>query len=34
MYVCVLNEKGKILLHRNMHTDFDQFKKKMQPLRS
>jgi transposase len=31
MYACVMNEKGEILFHRNMRTDFDQFKKKMQP---
>jgi hypothetical protein len=34
MYACVMNEKGEILFHRNMRTDFDQFKKKMQPFRS
>ena len=28
MYACVMNEKGEILFHRNMRTDFDQFKKK------
>ena len=31
MYACVMNEKGEILFHRNMRTDFDQFKKKMKP---
>jgi predicted NBD/HSP70 family sugar kinase len=29
MYACVMNEKGEILFHRNMRTDFDQFKKNM-----
>ena len=31
MYACVINEKGEILFHRNMHTDFNQFKKNIQP---
>ena len=31
MYACVMNAKGEILFHRNMRTDFDQFKKKMKP---
>jgi len=30
MYACVMNEKGEILFHGNMRTDFDQFKKKIQ----
>ena len=30
MYACVMNKTGEILFHRNMRTDFDQFKKKMQ----
>ena len=34
MYACVMNEKGEILFHRNMRTDFDQFKKKMTPFLS
>jgi transposase len=34
MYACVMNEKGEILFHRNMRTDFDQFKKKMIPFLS
>ncbi len=34
MYTCVMNEKGEILFHGNMRTDFDQFKKKMQPFRT
>jgi transposase len=34
MYACVMNEKGEILFHRNMRTDFDQFKKKMAPFLS
>ena len=34
MYACVKNKKSEILFHRNMQTDFDQFKKKMQPFRS
>jgi transposase len=31
MYICVKNRKGDILLHRNLHTDFAQFKKKITP---
>ena len=31
MYACVMNRSGEILFHRNMRTDFCQFKKKMQP---
>jgi transposase len=31
MYACVMSRTGEILLHRNMRTDFDQFKKKMKP---
>jgi transposase len=31
MYACVMNRTGEILFHRNMRTDFYQFKKKMQP---
>ena len=31
MYACVMNKQGEILFHRNMRTDFDQFKQKMQP---
>jgi transposase len=31
MYACVMNQKGDILFHRNMRTDFDLFKKKIQP---
>ncbi len=31
MFACIMNEKGEILFHRNMRTDFDQFKQKMQP---
>ncbi len=34
MYACVMNEKGEILFHCNMRTDFDQFKKKMTPFLS
>jgi transposase len=34
MYACVMDEKGEILFHRNMRTDFDQFKKKMAPFLS
>jgi predicted NBD/HSP70 family sugar kinase len=34
MYACVMDEKGEILFHRNMRTDFDQFKKKMIPFPS
>jgi transposase len=34
MYACVMDEKGEILFHRNMRTDFDQFKKKMTPFLS
>ena len=34
MYTCVMDEKGEILFHRNMRTDFDQFKKKMTPFLS
>jgi len=29
MYVCAMNEKGEILFHRNMRTDFYRFKEKM-----
>lgn len=28
-YVCVVNEKGEILFHHNLRTDFHEFKKKM-----
>jgi transposase len=31
MYACVMTKTGEILFHRNMQTDFDQFKKKMKP---
>jgi hypothetical protein len=31
MYACVMNEKGEILIHRNMRTDFYHFKEKMKP---
>jgi len=31
MYACVMNRTGEVLFHRNMRTDFSQFKKKMQP---
>jgi transposase len=34
IYACVMDEKGEILFHRNMRTDFDQFKKKMIPFLS
>ena len=34
MYAYVMNDKGLILFHRNMRTDFDQINKKMQPFRS
>jgi transposase len=30
MYACVMNQKGEVLLHRNMRTDFDLFKRKIQ----
>lgn len=31
MYACVMNTKGEILFHRNMQTDFEVFKRKMEP---
>ncbi len=29
MYACVMNKQGEILFHRNMRTDFVQFKQKL-----
>jgi len=31
MYVCVMDKKGNILLHRNMDNNFNEFKKYLEP---
>ena len=32
-YLCILDEKGEVLLHRNMNTDKETFLKVMEPFR-
>ena len=34
MYVCILNQKGDVLLHRNMPNDPELFLKLIRPFRS